>query len=80
MNSNVVAGSPYRGQSDRDGIRRCVSRALGACSSDTGTTEMRKVSDAIFTGAQAYLRRQYRTIALLAVVAAYRHRRGPGAD
>ncbi|HEV2405915.1 MAG TPA: sodium-translocating pyrophosphatase, partial [Ktedonobacterales bacterium] len=35
---------------------------------DTGTKEMRKVSDAIFTGAQAYLRRQYRTIALLAVV------------
>ena len=34
---------------------------------DTGTREMRKVSDAIFTGAQAYLRRQYRTIALLAV-------------
>ena len=37
---------------------------------DTGTAEMRKVSDAIFTGAQAYLRRQYRTITLLAVVAA----------
>ena len=34
---------------------------------DTGTKEMRKVSDAIFTGAQAYLRRQYRTIALLAI-------------
>ena len=39
-------------------------------SQDTGTPEMRKVSDAIFTGAQAYLRRQYRTITLLAVVAA----------
>jgi K(+)-stimulated pyrophosphate-energized sodium pump len=37
---------------------------------DTGTPEMRKISDAIFTGAQAYLRRQYRTITLLAVVAA----------
>jgi K(+)-stimulated pyrophosphate-energized sodium pump len=36
---------------------------------DTGTPEMRKVSDAIFTGAQAYLRRQYQTIALLAVIA-----------
>src|SRR5258705_13493778 len=33
---------------------------------DTGTAEMRKVSDAIFTGAQAFLRRQYRTIAVLA--------------
>jgi K(+)-stimulated pyrophosphate-energized sodium pump len=31
---------------------------------------MRKVSDAIFAGAQAYLRRQYTTIAVLAVVAA----------
>ncbi|MFI5274797.1 MAG: sodium/proton-translocating pyrophosphatase, partial [Ktedonobacterales bacterium] len=37
---------------------------------DTGTPEMRKVSDAIFTGAQAYLGRQYKTIAALAVVAA----------
>jgi K(+)-stimulated pyrophosphate-energized sodium pump len=37
---------------------------------DTGTPEMRKVSDAIFTGAQAFLRRQYQTIAILAVVAA----------
>ncbi|HEV8191194.1 MAG TPA: sodium-translocating pyrophosphatase [Ktedonobacterales bacterium] len=37
---------------------------------DTGTPEMRKVSDAIFTGAQAFLGRQYRTIATLAVVAA----------
>ncbi len=36
---------------------------------DTGTPEMRKVWNAIFTGAQAYLRRQYLTIALLAVVA-----------
>src|SRR5690242_9874592 len=39
-------------------------------SQDNGTPEMRKVSDAIFTGAQAYLRRQYITIAGLAVVAA----------
>jgi K(+)-stimulated pyrophosphate-energized sodium pump len=37
-------------------------------SQDTGTPEMRKVSDAIFTGAQAFLSRQYRTIALLALV------------
>src|SRR5579885_296520 len=37
---------------------------------DTGTPEMRKVSDAIFAGAQAFLGRQYRTIATLAVVAA----------
>jgi K(+)-stimulated pyrophosphate-energized sodium pump len=37
---------------------------------DVGTPEMRKVSDAIFAGAQAYLRRQYTTIAALAVAAA----------
>ena len=37
---------------------------------DTGTPKMREVSDAIFDGAQAFLRRQYRTIAMLAVVAA----------
>jgi len=39
-------------------------------SHDTGTPEMKKVSDAIYTGAQAFLRRQYTTIAALAVVAA----------
>jgi len=37
---------------------------------DTGSPAMRKVSDAIFTGAQAFLRRQYQTIAILAVVVA----------
>jgi K(+)-stimulated pyrophosphate-energized sodium pump len=37
---------------------------------DVGTPEMRKVSDAIFAGAQAYLRRQYTTIAALAVAVA----------
>jgi K(+)-stimulated pyrophosphate-energized sodium pump len=46
-----------------------VYLARQVLSNDTGTAEMRKVSNAIFTGAQAYLRRQYRTIALLAVVA-----------
>jgi K(+)-stimulated pyrophosphate-energized sodium pump len=39
-------------------------------SHDTGTPEMKKVSDAIYTGAQAFLRRQYTTIAVLAAVAA----------
>ena len=37
---------------------------------DTGSPAMRKVSDAIFTGAQAFLRRQYQTIAILAIVTA----------
>ncbi len=37
---------------------------------DTGTPAMQKVSNAIFAGAIAFLNRQYRTIALLSVVAA----------
>jgi K(+)-stimulated pyrophosphate-energized sodium pump len=39
-------------------------------SKDTGTPAMQKVSDAIFKGAMAFLNRQYRTIAILAVFAA----------
>jgi K(+)-stimulated pyrophosphate-energized sodium pump len=39
-------------------------------SRDTGTPKMREVSDAIYTGAQAFLRRQYTTIGALAIVAA----------
>src|SRR5947199_10161069 len=34
---------------------------------DNGTPEMRKISDAIQEGAEAFLRRQYRTIGLLSV-------------
>ena len=37
---------------------------------DTGTPAMRKVADAIFKGAMAFLNRQYRTIAILAIFAA----------
>ncbi|HTK11171.1 MAG TPA: sodium-translocating pyrophosphatase [Ktedonobacteraceae bacterium] len=37
---------------------------------DTGTAEMQKIADAIFKGATAFLHRQYKTIAVLAVVAA----------
>jgi K(+)-stimulated pyrophosphate-energized sodium pump len=37
---------------------------------DTGTPEMRKIGEAIFAGATAYLRRQYQTIGLFAVVVA----------
>src|SRR6266850_2245520 len=36
---------------------------------DTGKPEMKKISDAIREGAEAFLRRQYRTITLLSVVA-----------
>ncbi|MDQ6644616.1 MAG: sodium-translocating pyrophosphatase [Chloroflexota bacterium] len=37
---------------------------------DTGTPAMQKVANAIFEGAMAFLNRQYRTIAALAIVAA----------
>ena len=37
---------------------------------DTGTPAMQKVANAIFSGAIAFLNRQYRTIAILAIVAA----------
>lgn len=37
---------------------------------DTGTPEMQKVADYIFKGAKAFLYRQYRTIAILALFAA----------
>src|SRR5438270_2601770 len=43
------------------GLRRYVLRQ------DTGTADMRKISDAIQEGAEAFLRRQYRTIGLLSV-------------
>jgi K(+)-stimulated pyrophosphate-energized sodium pump len=39
-------------------------------SADTGTAEMRVISDAIREGAEAFLARQYRTIGILAVVLA----------
>jgi K(+)-stimulated pyrophosphate-energized sodium pump len=39
-------------------------------SKDTGTAEMRKISDAIRTGAQAFMKRQYSTIIGLALVLA----------
>ena len=35
---------------------------------DNGTPEMRVISDAIQEGAEAFLKRQYRTIAMLSVV------------
>jgi K(+)-stimulated pyrophosphate-energized sodium pump len=37
---------------------------------DTGTAEMRQISDAIREGAEAFLSRQYRTIGMLSIVAA----------
>jgi K(+)-stimulated pyrophosphate-energized sodium pump len=39
-------------------------------SRDKGTPEMQKISDAIETGAMAYLRRQYKTIGIISVILA----------
>jgi K(+)-stimulated pyrophosphate-energized sodium pump len=44
--------------------------ARNVLSRDTGTTEMQEIGNMIYEGAMAFLRRQYRTIAILAVVAA----------
>jgi K(+)-stimulated pyrophosphate-energized sodium pump len=45
--------------------------ARSVIASDTGTVEMRAISDAIREGAEAFLRRQYRTIGAIAVVLAF---------
>ena len=50
------------------GVAGLLARSVLAA--DTGTAEMRVISDAIREGAEAFLRRQYRTIAILAVVLA----------
>jgi K(+)-stimulated pyrophosphate-energized sodium pump len=47
-----------------------VFLARQVLSADTGKPEMRAISDAIREGAEAFLSRQYRTIALLSLVAA----------
>src|SRR5713101_1438089 len=44
--------------------------AMQVLAADTGKPEMRAISDAIREGAEAFLRRQYKTILLLALVAA----------
>jgi len=44
--------------------------AAGVLNRDNGTAEMRKISDAIQSGAEAFLRRQNKTIAVLAVALA----------
>ena len=44
--------------------------ARAVIASDTGTAEMRAISDAIREGAEAFLRRQYKTIGAIALVLA----------
>src|SRR5580698_4362599 len=44
--------------------------ARAVIASDTGTAEMRVISDAIREGAEAFLRRQYRTIGAIAAALA----------
>jgi len=50
------------------GVAALLARQVLAA--DTGTAPMRAISDAIREGAEAFLSRQYRTIGILAVVAA----------
>ena len=51
-------------------IAFAISLARYVLSKDTGTPAMQKIADAIFKGAMAFLNRQYRTIALLSIIAA----------
>jgi len=44
--------------------------SINVLSADTGTEDMRKISDAIREGAEAFMRRQYKSIGILAVVVA----------
>ena len=44
--------------------------ARAVIASDTGTAEMQSISNAIREGAEAFLRRQYRTIGAIALVLA----------
>ena len=50
------------------GVAALLARSVLAA--DTGTPDMRAISDAIREGAEAFLRRQYRTIGIIAVVLA----------
>ena len=49
------------------GLVFAVALARDVLRRDTGTAAMREISDAIRTGAEAFLRRQNRTIATLAI-------------
>ena len=78
-----IPGSPVNVGGDDGQIYLWVALAVGALAlvaalmlvraviaADTGTAEMRAISDAIREGAEAFLRRQYRTIGAIAVVLA----------
>ena len=52
------------------GLFAAVFFARGVLSSDTGTPEMQRISNAIREGAEAFMKRQYGSIAIIAVVLA----------
>src|SRR5579875_638876 len=78
----VVAGSPVVGSGDGRGylwvaiavgvvaLLLAFGLARAVIASDSGTAEMQAISNAIREGAEAFLRRQYQTIGILAVVLA----------
>jgi K(+)-stimulated pyrophosphate-energized sodium pump len=52
------------------GLFAAVFFARGVLSSDTGTPEMQRISNAIREGAEAFMKRQYGSIAIIAIVLA----------
>ena len=66
-------GAPWLWGAMAVGVLALIAAGLlvrSVLAADTGTAEMRLISDAIREGAEAFLRRQYRTIAIIAVVLA----------
>ncbi len=71
--STADNGAPWLWGAMAVGLLALLAAALlvrSVLAAETGTAEMRLISDAIREGAEAFLRRQYRTIALIAVVLA----------
>ncbi len=69
----VISGSPYLWIALATGVVGLIAAFFYArvvLSGDTGLPEMRKISDAIRQGAEAFMKRQYSTIAMIAVALA----------
>src|ERR1700739_4782579 len=69
----VISGSMYLWIALATGVVGLIAAFFYArvvLSADTGLPKMRKISDAIRQGAEAFMKRQYSTIAMIAVALA----------